>query len=151
MEQPSAVLGERHDLRYFKKLFENFDEKSNPKEDQTVKLDSLIEIDKIYLYDVNYLQKCMRLGTLDDKHRIILINWMIEVSEDLELKRDTSYTAIYFVDTFLSRNSNTPKHELQLLGVSALHLSAKKEVFKISEIILIICNLQSNMRCEKTK
>lgn len=46
------------------------------------------------------------------------------------LKRETLYIAVNYVDRFLTALADLPKARLQLVGVTALHISCKSEVWK---------------------
>jgi G1/S-specific cyclin-E1 len=52
------------------------------------------------------------------KMRSILLDWLIEVAEVYKLHRETYYLAQDYVDRVLSASKETPKSELQLLGMS---------------------------------
>lgn len=67
--------------------------------------------------------------------RALLVDWMVEVQESFELNHETLYLAVKLVDLFLTRSSKMQpeeqyltKEELQLLGASALFISAKFDV-----------------------
>jgi len=61
--------------------------------------------------------------------RSILLDWMMEVSMEYFLKRETYYLSINFLDRYLSIKKNIQKIELQLIGVTCLYIAAKIEVF----------------------
>ena len=64
------------------------------------------------------------------KMRAILIDWLFEVADDFKLKRDTLYEAISILDRFFQTKSKIiEKSNLQHLGLTALHIAAKKEVY----------------------
>ena len=67
--------------------------------------------------------------TLLPEHRAILIDWMIEICEDLAFKRDTLHYAVNYLDRFLSRTEKIEKNILQLVGVACLSIAGKFEVF----------------------
>jgi hypothetical protein len=60
--------------------------------------------------------------------RAILLDWMMEVSQEFTLKRETFHLSINYVDRFLSAIPNLNKMELQLVGVAALYVASKVEV-----------------------
>lgn len=77
--------------------------------------------------------------------RALLVDWMVEVQESFELNHETLYLAVKLVDLFLTRSSKTQpedkyltKEELQLLGASALFISAK---FDVSYLHRLRCKL----------
>ena len=67
--------------------------------------------------------------------REILLDWMMEVSEEFMIKRDTMYISISFIDRYISMaNYDIPKNELQLIGVTSLYLACKVEEVYIPRI-----------------
>jgi cyclin-A len=55
--------------------------------------------------------------------RAILVDWLVEVSEEYKLVADTLYLAVYYIDRFLSVNA-LGRDKLQLLGVAAMLVAA---------------------------
>lgn len=54
------------------------------------------------------------------------MDWMMEVSEEFMLKRESYAIACHILDLYLSRcQEEIPKNQLQLLGVTSLFLSTK--------------------------
>lgn len=67
--------------------------------------------------------------------REILIDWMIEVSEEFMLKRETLYACINYIDRYLQYAPyEIPKNELQLIGVSSMFLACKVEEVYIPRV-----------------
>ena len=60
--------------------------------------------------------------------RATLFDWIFEISAKLKLKRDTIYVCFYYIDKYLSLNENILPKNLQLIGISSLHIACKKEV-----------------------
>ncbi|XP_062870156.1 cyclin-A1 [Trichomycterus rosablanca] len=58
--------------------------------------------------------------------RVILIDWLVEVSEEYKLCTETIYLAVNYLDRFLSCMS-VLRGKLQLVGTAALFLAAKYE------------------------
>jgi len=58
--------------------------------------------------------------------RRILIEWLIEVHGEYDLKSETLYLTINLIDRYLSKRI-VPKSDFQLLGVTALWVAAKYE------------------------
>ncbi|XP_062178887.1 cyclin-A2-1-like [Phragmites australis] len=58
--------------------------------------------------------------------RGILIDWLIEVSEEYKLVPDTLYLTVYLIDRFLSRNY-IERQKLQLLGITSMLVASKYE------------------------
>lgn len=62
--------------------------------------------------------------------RAVLMDWLIEVSEEFGLFRETYYTASNLVDRYLSKCPNIRKSEIQLIGVTGLFIASKvQEVY----------------------
>ena len=55
--------------------------------------------------------------------RMILVDWLIDVSEHLHLSSHTCQLAVAYLDIFLSTRKDLPRNHLQLLGVSCLKLA----------------------------
>ena len=64
---------------------------------------------------------------LTPKMRTVLFDWLIEVSEQFKLYRESFYLAADYVDRYLAATNNFPKINLQLLGITCLFLAAKVE------------------------
>ncbi|XP_061981160.1 cyclin-A2-4-like [Populus nigra] len=58
--------------------------------------------------------------------RGILVDWLIEVSEEYKLVPDTLYLTVYLIDWFLSENY-IERHRLQLLGITCMLIASKYE------------------------
>ncbi|KAG2274157.1 hypothetical protein Bca4012_046450 [Brassica carinata] len=72
----------------------------------------------------NYMELVQR--DIDPAMRRILIDWLVEVSEDYNLVPDTLYLTVNLIDRFLS-NSCIERHRLQLLGVTCMLIASKYE------------------------
>ena len=59
--------------------------------------------------------------------RAILVDWLVEVSEEYKLCADTLYQAVNYIDRFLSLQT-AQRSQLQLIGVSCMWIAAKYEV-----------------------
>jgi cyclin-A len=55
--------------------------------------------------------------------RTVLVDWLVEVTDEFKLKADTLYLAVSYIDRFLTTDSIT-QDKLQLLGVTALLIAA---------------------------
>lgn len=65
---------------------------------------------------------------LTPQMRLILLDWMCQVSSDYCLKRKTFHLAIKYVDSYLVRcNEILQTQHFQLLGVTCLHMASKIE------------------------
>jgi len=60
--------------------------------------------------------------------RAILIDWMMEVCEEFECKRETFHYAVNYVDRYLSLSPGVKKYELQLVGLTSMYIASKMEV-----------------------
>ncbi|XP_078431300.1 cyclin A1;1 [Wolffia australiana] len=58
--------------------------------------------------------------------RAILVDWLVEVSEEYRLVPDTLYLTVNYIDRYLSGNEMN-RHQLQLLGVACMLIAAKYE------------------------
>ncbi|CAA0810615.1 Unknown protein [Striga hermonthica] len=80
------------------------------------------QIDRRPLAD--YMEKLQR--DITEGMRAILIDWLVEVSEEYGLMPDTLYLTVNLIDRFLSENYMT-KQKLQLLGVTCMLIASKYE------------------------
>jgi hypothetical protein len=88
-------------------------------------LDYIISRELIYTPDPYYLDKYQ--PDLYWKMRLILLDWLMEVSAEFLLKRETFHYSVNYIDRYLSLSPNLPKAKLQLLGTAALLLASKME------------------------
>ena len=66
---------------------------------------------------------------INSKMRIILIDWILEVTNKLKFKEETFFITTYIIDAYLSKKF-IPRKKFQLLGVTALFISTKiNEIF----------------------
>ncbi|KAG2608468.1 cyclin-A2-1-like [Panicum virgatum] len=72
----------------------------------------------------NYLEGLQR--DITKGMRGILIDWLVEVSEEYKLVPDTLYLTVYLIDRFLSRNY-IERQRLQLLGITSMLVASKYE------------------------
>jgi len=70
---------------------------------------------------------------LRPKMRTILVDWLIQVHHRFQLMQETLYLTIAVVDRFLQADP-VQKNELQLVGVTAMHIAAKYEEMYAPEI-----------------
>ncbi|KAL2084523.1 hypothetical protein ACEWY4_020041 [Coilia grayii] len=77
-----------------------------------------------YIHDKSIME---RHPSLQPKMRAILLDWLMEVSEAYSLHRETYYLAQDFFDRFMLSQSDVPKSQLQLIGITALFIAAKLE------------------------
>ncbi|PIN00916.1 G2/Mitotic-specific cyclin A [Handroanthus impetiginosus] len=72
----------------------------------------------------DYMEKIQR--DITQGMRAILIDWLVEVSEEYRLVPDTLYLTVNLIDRFLSENY-IEKQKLQLLGVTCMLIASKYE------------------------
>ena len=71
---------------------------------------------------------CKRVNAdLTWRMRVLLLDWMFEVSSELFLKRQTFYLAVNYVDWFFSKVTGVGREKIQCVGTAALYLSSKME------------------------
>ncbi|KAH1057447.1 hypothetical protein J1N35_035512 [Gossypium stocksii] len=72
----------------------------------------------------NYMEQVQQ--DITPSMRAILIDWLVEVSEEYKLVPDTLYLTVCLIDRFLSHNV-IEKQRLQLVGVSCMLIASKYE------------------------
>ncbi|KAL3610577.1 hypothetical protein D5086_001597 [Populus alba] len=78
--------------------------------------------------------------------RGILIDWLVEVSEEYKLVPDTLYLTVYLIDRFLSQNY-IERQRLQLLGITCMLIASKYEEIcspRVEEFCFITDNTYTN-------
>ena len=70
---------------------------------------------------------------INDKMRAILIDWLIEVHYKFKLLPETLYLTVNIIDRYLER-CVIPRSKLQLVGVTAMLISAKYEEIYAPEV-----------------
>ncbi|XP_011026521.1 PREDICTED: cyclin-A2-2-like isoform X2 [Populus euphratica] len=73
---------------------------------------------------IDYMEKLQH--DISPSMRGILIDWLVEVSEEYTLVPDTLYLTVNLIDRFLSQNY-IEKQRLQLLGVTCMLIASKYE------------------------
>merc|ERR1712098_597093 len=63
---------------------------------------------------------------INQSMRTILVDWLVEVSEEYKLQTETLYLAISYIDRFLSYMS-VQRAKLQLVGTACMFIAAKYE------------------------
>ena len=63
---------------------------------------------------------------INEKMRIILVNWIIEVHFKFHLLSETLFICVNIIDRYLSKKDINRKY-LQLLGVTSLFIACKYE------------------------
>ncbi|KAG9459372.1 hypothetical protein H6P81_003880 [Aristolochia fimbriata] len=72
----------------------------------------------------NFMEMLQR--DITQSMRAILIDWLVEVSEEYKLVPDTLYLTVYIIDRFLSKNY-IERQKLQLLGITCMLIASKYE------------------------
>ncbi|KAL2941298.1 G2/mitotic-specific cyclin-1 [Bienertia sinuspersici] len=75
---------------------------------------------------------------INEKMRMILIDWLVEVHNKFELMPETLYLTIDLVDRYLSTKVASRK-ELQLIGISSMLLACKYEEIWAPEVNDFMC------------
>lgn len=63
---------------------------------------------------------------ISHKMRAILVDWLVEVTEEYQLSQQTLFLTVNLVDAYL-RRSDLPRKSLQLLGVACMLIASKFE------------------------
>lgn len=71
-----------------------------------------------------------REGTASPQNRAVLIDWLYQVHDRFKLHSDTFHMTVHLIDRFL-QNVDVSKHELQLIGSTALLMACKYEEMTI--------------------
>ncbi|KAM3143800.1 G1/S-specific cyclin-E1 [Paramecium bursaria] len=95
----------------------------NTEERVITEVDPLIQLERQYIPDPYYLSNQTEITSM---MRAILIDWMMEVCMEFQLKRQTFHLAVSYIDNYLSKKQAT-KLNLQLLGLTSLFISCKIE------------------------
>ncbi|KAI4329290.1 hypothetical protein L6164_021573 [Bauhinia variegata] len=72
----------------------------------------------------NFMETVQR--DITQSMRAILVDWLVEVSEEYKLVPDTLYLTVYLIDCFLSKNY-IERQRLQLLGITCMLIASKYE------------------------
>ncbi|GAB4855945.1 hypothetical protein Ancab_039787 [Ancistrocladus abbreviatus] len=75
---------------------------------------------------------------INERMRMILVDWLVEVHNKFELMPETLYLTINLVDRFLSRKI-VSRRELQLVGIGSLLLASKYEEIWAPEVNDLMC------------
>jgi hypothetical protein len=87
--------------------------------------ENMIANEEDYTPDPYYFK--LKQKDLNWMMRAILIDWMMEVSSEFCLKRETFHIALNYVDRYLSIVPNVPKWDLQLVGLTSMFIASKME------------------------
>ena len=99
----------------------------------------LISLENKKRINPNYM---IKQTDINEKMRMILIDWLIEVHLKFKLLPETLFLTINFIDRYL-QNNQTPRDKLQLIAVSSLLIACKyEEIYppEISSVVYITDN-----------
>jgi len=107
--------------------WENHNNKNNSSEKDYELLENLHNQSSVYVPNPNCLAN---QAEITQEMRAILVDYMMEVSRDLHLKRETLYIAVNYLDRYLSTVPNVPRWDLQKVGITSLYVASKMEEVK---------------------
>ncbi|CAN4122603.1 unnamed protein product [Withania somnifera] len=134
-----VVLGEIQNISNVGKGLEGEPQKPKSKKQSRRKVKRAIEEKELNVEDVDDPQMCSTY--IEEKRRPlpdylenvqkdvsatmrgILVDWLVEISEEYKLLSDTLYLTVSYLDRFLSMNV-IARQKLQLLGVSSMLIAA---------------------------
>jgi len=68
--------------------------------------------------------------------RTILVDWMIEVTDEYRMHRETLFLAVNFVDRFLSVMA-VQRGKLQLVGTAAMFIAAYVSLYRFAKAVIL--------------
>ncbi|XP_011191400.1 G2/mitotic-specific cyclin-A [Zeugodacus cucurbitae] len=86
-------------------------------------LDYFVESEKKHRPKPHYMR---RQADINHSMRTILVDWLVEVSEEYNLDTETLYLSVSYIDRFLSQMS-VVRSKLQLVGTAAMYIASKYE------------------------
>ncbi|XP_055632049.1 G2/mitotic-specific cyclin-B [Toxorhynchites rutilus septentrionalis] len=86
--------------------------------------DYLNSLEDVFAIRENFLDGHKQIN---HKMRTILIDWINEVHYQFKLEIDTYHMTVSIIDRYLQLVADTPKKELQLVGVTAMFIASKYE------------------------
>ena len=109
--------------------------------------------DEIGMLAVDYFNNGYQI-LFKPKMRLILIDWMLQVSQDLSLMRETVHYAISIVDRYFSIVQLQESRELQLIVLTSMILACKLEEVRPPSLELMISfclNIYTEEELRKTE
>lgn len=73
---------------------------------------------------INYMEVVQQ--DVNTSMRAILVDWLVEVSQEYKLVSETLFLAVNYIDRFLSQGA-VPRRKLQLVGITCMLIAAKYE------------------------
>lgn len=129
-----------NDENNLKMMGESLKIKLNEPSKENIKYETLkkVEIERKYCFEAfldsknNELQSLIKnylefQPEMSEDRRVILVNWVMAQCTVFNLRRETFHLSVLIIDTYLSRSKNIALNQIQLLGLTALLISAKNE------------------------
>lgn len=88
-----------------------------------------------HIYPKDFMQN---QNEVTEKMRAYLIDWLTELHIKFKLWPETLYVCVGLIDKFLMADQDFKKKDLQLLGITALHVAGKYEEIYPPELKHII-------------
>jgi hypothetical protein len=81
-----------------------------------------------------------RQPTLNKNMRLLLVDWIVEVQQQLEFNHEVLYLSVKLLDLYLN-SKQIEKEKLQVLGGAAMFIACKYEVSKLlsSSVCACVC------------
>lgn len=118
--------------------------RNRPLERPQYQLDIMLRDQKGHALASDFLSSGVQVEINEDM-RAILVDWLVEVSQEFRLHDETLFLGVSLVDQFMGRKRNSlPRHELQLLGLAALLIAAKfEEIYPplVADLIYVADNI----------
>ena len=114
-------------------------------------LSYLREKEKVFMCNYKYMEEVQQV--ISAKMRAILVDWLVEVTEEYQLNPETLFLAVNYLDRFLSKTS-VAKTKLQLVGITCLFIASKYEEIcppPLDEFVFITANTYSRSEIISTE
>jgi len=86
--------------------------------------EAILSVPKNYLQDKKFSYKL----------RTVLVDWLVQVNHRFQLMQETLYTTVDVLDRYLAVADDVEKKNLQLVGVTAMHIASKYEEMYAPEL-----------------
>jgi len=90
----------------------------------------LLNYEHILSVPKNYLQD----KKFNYKLRTVLVDWLVQVNHRFQLLQETLFTTVDILDRYLAVADDVEKKNLQLVGVTAMHIASKYEEMYAPEV-----------------
>lgn len=91
-----------------------------------------------HLYPAGFLADRSFQSEISDKYRQYLVDWLAELHYKFKMWAETLYVTVGIIDKTLMRWRDFQKGDLQLLGITALHIAGKYEEIYPPELKTIL-------------